>query len=48
MTTGGWVTMGLSVGFVFVLFSWSVLRVLTGGKQVDKLHGIEDIDKGED
>jgi hypothetical protein len=48
MTIGGWVTMGLSVGFVLVLFGWSVQRVLFGVKAMEKLHGIEDIEKGED
>ena len=34
MTTGGWITMFLSVGFVTVLFVYCVCRVLFG-KQPD-------------
>lgn len=32
MTTGGWITMILSVGFVTVLFAYCVCRVLCGKK----------------
>ena len=42
MTTGGWITMLLSVGFVVSLFSWCIYRVLTC--KARHLHGIEDID----
>jgi hypothetical protein len=42
MTTGGWITMSLSVGFVVVLFVWCVWRVLTS--KPEHIHGIEDID----
>jgi hypothetical protein len=48
MTTGGWITMALSVGFVTVLFGWSILRVLSNHKSNGHIHGIEDIEKGED
>lgn len=30
MTTGGWITLTLSVGFVTVLFGWTVARVIRG------------------
>ena len=30
MTTGGWINMILSVGFVTVLFTWCIIRVLRG------------------
>ena len=33
MTTGGWITMILSVGFVTVLFIYCLSRVLFGPKQ---------------
>ena len=42
MTTGGWITMILSVGFVTVLFGWCIWQVLT--RKPEHLHGIEDID----
>lgn len=42
MTTGGWITMFLSVGFVTVLFGWCIVLVLT--RKPKHLHGIEDID----
>ena len=48
MTTGGWITMILSVGFVVTLFSWCIYRVLIEKKPEEHLHGIEDIEKGED
>lgn len=44
MTTGGWITLILSVGFVTSLFAWCLSRILTGKQSVDRLHGIEDID----
>ena len=47
MSTGGWFTMILSVGFVVTLFSWCIWRVLTE-KPPGRIHGIEDIEKGED
>ena len=42
MTTGGWITMLLSVGFVTGLFGWCIFQVLT--RKPEHLHGIEDID----
>jgi hypothetical protein len=42
MTTGGWITMLLSVGFVTVLFVWCIIQVMT--RKPEHLHGIEDID----
>jgi hypothetical protein len=49
MTAGGWFTMILSVGFVVLLFAWCIWRVL-GSRQPPEghIHGMEDIDKGED
>lgn len=44
MTTGGWITMILSVGFVVVLFVWCVLRVLLGREPTEKLHSLDSID----
>ncbi len=48
MTAGGWLTMIVSVGFVTVLFTWCIWKVLSlhGGQK--RIHGIEDIEKGED
>jgi hypothetical protein len=48
MSTGGWFTMILSVGFVTILFAWCIWRVLADRKSQDHIHGMEDIDKGED
>jgi hypothetical protein len=42
MTTGGWITMLLSVGCVTGLFGWCIIQVLT--RKPEQLHGIEDID----
>lgn len=47
MTPGGWITMLLSVGFVVVLFAYCIWRVLSD-KKPHGIHGIEDIEKGED
>lgn len=44
MTTGGWITMLLSVGFVVALFGWCLYRVLFCAPDPERLHGIEDID----
>ena len=44
MTTAGWFIMLLSVGSVTVLFIWCLYRVLARTPDVEKLHGIEDID----
>lgn len=48
MTLGGWITMVLSVGFVVSLFIWCVSRVLLNKRPPGQIHGIEDIEKGED
>ncbi|HHY84085.1 MAG TPA: hypothetical protein GYA07_00915 [Verrucomicrobia bacterium] len=48
MSTGGWITMSLSVGFVVGLFVWCIWRVMTAPQADSHLHGIEDIDTGED
>lgn len=48
MTTGGWFTLAISVGFVVTLFAWCIWRVLTEKKPQGRIHGIEDIEKGED
>ena len=48
MTAGGWFTMAVSVGFVVVLFAWCVTRVLLDHRDKGRIHGIEDIEKGED
>jgi hypothetical protein len=42
MTTGGWMVMLLSVGFVVGLFAWCIVQVMR--RKPDHLHGIEDID----
>jgi hypothetical protein len=44
MTTGGWITMTLSVGFVLSLFGWCIFKVLTSKGSSDSLHGLDDID----
>jgi uncharacterized membrane protein len=44
MTTGGWLTMLLSVGSVVTLFVWCLYRVLCCAPKPEQLHGIEDID----
>ena len=48
MTTGGWLTMIVSVGFVTVLFTWCIGKVLSLQGDQKRIHGIEDIEKGED
>ena len=48
MSVGGWFTMIVSVGFVVTLFAWCISRVLMDKKGDGKIHGIEDIEKGED
>lgn len=44
MTTGGWITMILSVGFVVGLFGWCIAKVLLSGEPADKLHSLDGID----
>ena len=49
MTTGGWINMVLSVGFVTVLFVYCIVRVLRGpeANQDPGLARIEPLDKSE-
>jgi hypothetical protein len=47
MTTGGWITMILSVGFVVAMFSWSLGKVLFGKEPAEKLHSLDSIDTGD-
>jgi hypothetical protein len=44
MSTGGWITMMLSVGFVSLLFGWCIYKVLSGGAAPEKLHSLDSID----
>lgn len=44
MTTGGWITMVLSVGFVTTLFTWCIYKVLTTPGSEQRLHAPPDID----
>jgi hypothetical protein len=44
MTFAGWIIMIVSVGFVTGLFGWCLFKVLFGGKPIEKLHGLDDID----
>lgn len=43
MTTGGWINMALSVGFVTVLFVYCVARVLFGKRPEHELGHIEPV-----
>ena len=47
MTTGGWINLTLSVGFVTVLFVWCIVRVLRGPKDPSKLAHVEPADETE-
>jgi hypothetical protein len=47
MTTGGWITMILSVGFVVSIFGWSLGKVLFGKEPSEKLHSLDSIDTGD-
>lgn len=47
MTTGGWITMILSVGFVVCLFGWCITKVLFGKESTDRLHSLDSIDTGD-
>ena len=38
MTTGGWINLLLSVGFVLSLFSWCAWKLIKDPKQPDKDH----------
>lgn len=44
MTTGGWITMILSVGFVTILFGWCICKVVFGQEPTEKLHSLDGID----
>jgi len=44
MTTVGWIIMLVSVGGVTALFVWCLYRVLACAPDVEKLHGIDDIE----
>ena len=44
MTTIGWIVMAASVGSVAALFLWCLYRVLTTGRSIEKLHGVEDVE----
>lgn len=47
MTTGGWINMVLSVGFVSVLFLYCVFRVLFGAPPKGELGHVEPLDEDE-
>ena len=48
MTTGGWIIMGLSVGFVTSLMIWCVTKVLTTPCSTEHMHTTPgDIDTGD-
>jgi hypothetical protein len=47
MTTGGWINLTLSVGFVTCLFVWCIWRVLRGPKDPQKLAHVEPVDERE-
>jgi len=44
MSTGGWITMLLSVGFVTGLLAWCMWKVLATPEATKHLHGELDID----
>lgn len=44
MTTGGWVIMLLSVGFVTTLLAWCIWKVVTTPESARHLHSPADID----
>ena len=44
MTPGGWVIMGLSVGFVTGLLAWCIRRVVSNPQATKKFHSQVDID----
>jgi hypothetical protein len=46
MTTGGWINLFLSVGFVVTLLVWCVWRVIRESS-AQKLHGQLDVDTHE-
>jgi hypothetical protein len=44
MTTGGWIIMVLSVGFVTGLLAWCIYKVFAEPQAPGKLHSQADID----
>ena len=44
MTTGGWINMIVSVGFVVGLFAWCIWRVFHAPPNADHMHAPIDID----
>jgi hypothetical protein len=42
MTTGGWITMIVSVGSVTVFFIWTLYRVFTAAPPDNDLHSIRE------
>ncbi len=48
MTTGGWINLVLSVGFVTLLFVWCIVRVIRGPAATEKeLAHVEPIEEEE-
>ncbi len=47
MTTGGWLTMICSVGFVTLLFAWCIWKVLFGQRPDHRLGHIEPVHEDE-
>ena len=48
MTTGGWITLILSVGFVTSLFTYCLVRVLRGSKaDAEHLAHVEPVEESE-
>lgn len=45
MTTGGWINLVLSVGFVVVLFAYCIVRVVRGTPRRHTLAHVEPIEK---
>ena len=44
MTTGGWIIMILSVGFVTSLLGWSIYKVVTTPDSTETVHSQTNID----
>ncbi|MCC7203698.1 MAG: hypothetical protein IT441_01345 [Phycisphaeraceae bacterium] len=44
LSTGGWLVMLISVGFVSALLVWCMRKVLTKPGEVEKIHSQTDID----
>jgi len=47
MTTGGWINLVLSVGFVVVLFVYCIVRVVRGTPRRHTLAHVEPIDESD-